>query len=133
MMFRPAMIVAVAASLLLLGCGSDDDTDTAPVSSSGDPTETAPAGDGGTNETVGAEIEIADFAFVGDQQVAVGGTVLVTNTDAASHTWTSVDGSFDSGTLAEGESFEFTFDEPGTFRYRCDIHETMAGSIEVTG
>jgi plastocyanin len=65
--------------------------------------------------------------------VPVGGKVVVTNTDGASHTWTAVDGAFDSGTLAEGQSFEFTFDEPGTYEYRCNIHPTMTGTITVTG
>ncbi len=57
----------------------------------------------------------------------------MTNTDGASHTWAAVDGSFDSGTLAEGDSFEFTFDEPGTFEYRCNFHPSMTGTITVTG
>jgi plastocyanin len=57
---------------------------------------------------------------------------VVTNTDAASHTWTAVDGSFDSGTLAEGDSFEFVFDGPGTFEYFCNIHPSMTGSVTVT-
>ena len=79
------------------------------------------------------EITIADFAFVGAQQVPAGGRVVVTNTDPASHTWTAVDGSFDSGTLTQGESFEFTFDEPGTFEYFCKLHPSMTGTIKVTG
>lgn len=132
---RVVVLVAVGA-LALVACGSDDDADVAAVPSvgSGLPASTAANGDGdGETEPVRGEIVIEDFTFVGDQQVPVGGTVVVTNTDAASHTWSAADGSFDSGTLAEGESFEYTFDESGTFEYRCDIHPTMTGTIEVTG
>jgi len=49
------------------------------------------------------------------------------------HTWTAVDGEFNSGSLAEGESFDFTFDEAGEFDYFCSIHSEMQGSITVEG
>jgi plastocyanin len=42
------------------------------------------------------------------------------------------DGRFDSGFKNPGESFEVTFDRPGTFRYFCQIHsEQMFGTIVV--
>lgn len=139
MLFRVALLIAVG-SAALVGCGSDGDADSDPVATvAGDPVST-PAenddGDGeaeGGGEPVSSEIEIADFAFVGAEEVAAGTTVVVTNTDSASHTWTAADGSFDSGTLGEGSSFEFTFDEAGTFDYFCNIHPTMTGTITVTG
>ena len=126
--------LVVVTSVALWGCGSDNDTDVGAVPSVvDDPLPTAPeSGDGGTGQ-VQAEIVIADFAFVGDQEVPVGERVVVTNTDGASHTWTAVDGSFDSGTLAEGDSFEFTFDEPGMFEFFCAIHPSMVGAITVSG
>lgn len=133
MVIRLTVLVAVG-SVALSGCGSDDDTDLAAVPSVvGDPLPTAPEGGEGVAGQLQVEIAIADFAFVGDQQVPAGGRVVVTNTDGASHTWTAVDGLFDSGTLAEGDSFEFTFDEPGTFEYRCNFHPSMTGTITVTG
>jgi plastocyanin len=50
---------------------------------------------------------------------------------AAPHTTTSVDGVWDSGTLSGG-TFAFTFDEPGTYAYHCDIHPTlMMGVVTV--
>ena len=133
MIARRILLVAIS-SVVLWGCGSDDDADVAAVPSVvDDPLPTAPESDEGAEEQVQVEIVIADFAFVGDQLVPVGGQVVVTNTDGASHTWTAVDGSFDSGTLGEGDSFEFTFDEPGVFEYVCSIHPSMTGSITVTG
>lgn len=132
MPLRLPLIVALG-SMVLWGCGSDDGSDGASVSSvAGDPLPTAAEGSDDDREQVQVEIAIADFQFVGDQDVLVGGRVVVTNTDDASHTLTAVDGSFDSGTLAPGDSYEFTVDESGTFEYRCEIHPSMTGSITVT-
>ena len=78
-------------------------------------------------------ITIEDFAFDGVTEVAVGTTVVVTNVDSAPHTWTAVDGAFDSGSLGQGETFEFTFDTPGSFEYFCNFHPSMTGTITVTG
>jgi hypothetical protein len=47
------------------------------------------------------------------------------------HTATSEDDAFDSGNLDEGQSFSFTFTEPGTYQYRCDYHSDMTGTIVV--
>jgi len=33
--------------------------------------------------------------------------------------------------LAQGESFSFTFDQPGTYDYRCVIHPEMEGTVNV--
>ena len=39
---------------------------------------------------------------------------------------------WDSGTLSDGSTFQFTFDEPGSLLYRCTIHPTqMRGRITV--
>jgi plastocyanin len=132
MVLRTATLIVVG-SMVLVGCSSDDDTEIDAVPSvAGDPLPTAPANDQGTTGQVQVEIAISDFAFVGDQQVPVGGRVVVTNNDGASHTWTAVDGSFDSGTLNAGDSFEFTFDDPGIIEYRCSFHPSMTGIITVT-
>ena len=80
-----------------------------------------------------ALITIANFAFSGVTEVAVGTTVTVTNTDGTPHTWSAEDGAFDSGAIAPGESFEFTFTEPGEFAYFCNFHPSMTGTITVTG
>ena len=107
-------------------------TETAPATVPIEPTTPStsatpdPAPDGPT-------ITIAGFAFSGVTEVAVGTTVVVTNTDAATHTWTAEDDTFDSGPLSQGTSFEFTFTEPGEFAYFCNFHPSMQGTIVVTG
>lgn len=87
-----------------------------------------------TGPTAGDDtITIADFAFSGVTEVAVGTTIVVTNTDSAVHTFTAEDGTFDSGSLRKGDTFEFTFDTPGEFAYFCNFHPSMTGTITVTG
>ena len=88
---------------------------------------------GDTASADDATITIADFAFDGVTEIPVGTTVVVTNEDSTAHTWTAVDGEFDSGALNPGDTFEFTFTEPGEFAYFCNFHPSMEGTITVTG
>lgn len=65
-----------------------------------------------------------------------GDTIRWDNPDAAAHTITSVtdmvpDGLFDSGLIVVDASFEYTFEEPGTYDYFCIVHPWMASSIQV--
>jgi plastocyanin len=57
--------------------------------------------------------------------VAPGTTVRWVNHGEEGHTVTSRDGLFDSGPLARGATFSFTFTRPGTFNYFCRPHEMM--------
>jgi plastocyanin len=92
-----------------------------------------------------------------DITVAVGETVTWTIDSDDAHTVTAYDGSvpgsadyFASGNFASedaaredlaegllkrGDTFEFTFDEPGTYEYFCIPHEDdgMKGTVTVTG
>ena len=65
--------------------------------------------------------------------VASGSTVTWTNNDSIAHTSTSTDAGavFDSGTVAAGGKFSFTFQNKGTFAYHCTFHPGMIGSIVV--
>lgn len=51
---------------------------------------------------------------------------------ATEHTVTADDGAFDSGPLGGEATFAFTFLEPGTYKYHCEIHKTMTGTVKVT-
>lgn len=124
-MFRTAAAVAIAGLLSLAAC-SGDDGGGSPATESATASADSPAAADST-------ITISGFAFSGVTEIPVGTTVVVTNDDSATHTWTATDGSFDSGSLAPGASFEFTFTEAGTFEYVCNFHPTMTGSITVTG
>jgi plastocyanin len=80
-----------------------------------------------------ASVDIVDFAFDASSiTIEAGSTVTWTNLGDATHTVTADDGTFDSGELAGGETFSFTFDEPGTYTYHCGIHPDMIAEIIVT-
>ena len=66
-------------------------------------------------------------------QVKVGDTVTWTNNDSATHTVTSdTSGMFDSGPIAQGATFKFTFSQAGTFTYHSTSDTGWAGTITVT-
>lgn len=67
-----------------------------------------------------------------DVSVARGTKVTWTNSDSDPHNVVADGGAFKSKTLAKGESYEFTFAEPGTFAYSCSIHPDMRGKVSVS-
>jgi len=70
-------------------------------------------------------------------EVATGTTVKWTNEDSAAHTVTSgtaqegPNGTFDSGMILAGDSFQFTFTSEGTEDYFCVVHPWMVGTVKV--
>ena len=65
--------------------------------------------------------------------VKAGSTVTWVNKDSSTHTVTSYGSNlFDSGNLAPGGTFKWTFAQPGTYQYYCTIHPWMKGTIVVT-
>ena len=104
--------------LLVLGssaCSSDD-------KSSSDTT----AGDGSSSDIVAENTAFAPSTLT----VAVGTEVTIENKDSVNHTWTSDDDAFDEA-LAGGATASHTFDEAGTFKYHCEIHSSMKGTVVV--
>lgn len=61
--------------------------------------------------------------------VAAGDTVTFTNEDAAPHTATAGDGTFDTGRLNQGDSATVTIGGAGSFDYICQIHPMMKGNV----
>lgn len=53
------------------------------------------------------------------------------NQDSVPHTVTSVDGSFDSGSLSRGRTFALQANESGVYDYYCKFHPWMVGKITV--
>jgi plastocyanin len=41
-------------------------------------------------------------------------------------------GQFDSGIIQTGQTFRYTFNDPGTFEYYCTLHPSMVGKIVVS-
>ena len=77
-------------------------------------------------------VPIKNFAFMQmSVTVAAGGSVTWKNLDGEPHTVVSTDGLFRSGGLDEGDSFTFSFQKPGVYKYVCSIHPQMKASIVV--
>ncbi len=88
--------------------------------------EAAPA----TPVTPDETISIEDSSFMPKAMtVKVGDTVQWTNVDSMAHTVTSE--TFDSGSLVQSGTFSYTFDKAGTFDYKCSLHPSMSGTINV--
>ena len=69
--------------------------------------------------------------------ISSGSSVSWINDDSAAHTVTSgtvdagLTGIFDSGLFMSGSTFEFTFEEAGTYDYFCMVHPWMTGIVNV--
>lgn len=64
-------------------------------------------------------------------EVAAGTTIRWTNSDQVDHTVTAQDGSWDSGIIRPGETWERTFTRPGTYDFFCIPHPFMKGTVVV--
>ena len=109
---RRSLLLAVVPVLLLAACGSD----------------ATPAASGSKHEVV---IDGFDFSPK-ELRLHVGDQLTVRNGDAATHTLTADDGSFDTGQLAKGKTKVLTLDEAGSFSYHCAIHTYMHGTVTVS-
>jgi amicyanin len=82
---------------------------------------------------VKAQVKIANFKF-GPRTltVKVGTKVTWVNKDLVAHSVNFASGHIDSETLDQNAKFSHTFTAPGTYKYICDIHPFMHGTIVVT-
>jgi plastocyanin len=79
-------------------------------------------------------VRIANFAFDPAQvTITTGTTVSWNNEDSVPHTVTSTDGAFDSGIFDPGATFTWTFSQPGSFPYACQLHPQMQGTVIAEG
>jgi len=78
------------------------------------------------------EVIISNLSFQ-PASITVGrGSIIVwRNQDTVTHTVTAEDGSFNSGTIVVGDTFEQRFDKVKTYTYSCSIHPEMKGTIIV--
>jgi len=135
---RFAFVVTV--SVLVVACGGSNASTTTAPSPTPSPTSPAPSpispppsNDPSASVAipVGAQ-SLGTRAYMPDElSVATGSTVTWMNTDTVSHTSTSDESGWNSGTIAPGGRFSFTFERAGTFRYHCTIHPGMVGTVVV--
>ena len=111
--------LALVIAGLLLSCSDDDNPTMNPTPNT---------------RTVAAKDDFFDPATL---TVPTGATVTWQNQASNNHTVTSgsanaITGMFDSPTLSNGQTFQFTFSQAGTFPYFCRIHgQMMSGTIVV--
>ncbi len=63
--------------------------------------------------------------------IGVNNSVVWTNYDATTHTVTDDNGTFNSGNLNGGQTWEYTFTTPGTYDYHCVYHSVMNAAVIV--
>lgn len=76
----------------------------------------------------GGNVSMLDSCFNGVAHFAPTGRVTVVNDGELPHTFTAVNGAFDSGTLEPGGVFEIDIDEPAIIEVFCSLHGTADGS-----
>lgn len=77
-------------------------------------------------------VQMVNFSFQpANLEVVKGTKVTWTNNDSTAHTVTSDTGVFNSDRIEPGKTYEFTFNDTGTFPYHCSIHTTMKANIIV--
>jgi plastocyanin len=85
-----------------------------------------------TPTTTANTVSISGMKFApASYTVKAGTTVTWVNNDGVPHTVTADDNSFDSGSIAVGEKFTYTFATTGTFPYHCNFHIGMTGTLVV--
>ena len=144
----PLAVLVALFSLVLAGCGGDDDGDTASVPATVAPPAAAaptsaapaPASTGGGGDLTKISVINQDpggsrkYAFdPSDLSFSVGETVEFTLLgETEFHTFTIDDLGIDEA-LGAGEEvvFTFTFDKPGSFELICLSHPQMTGTITV--
>lgn len=114
---KQKMVIALAMlfSVFFLACKKED------------PNPNGGGGSGGTNQVSmqGSQFSPASIT------VSKGSAVTWINNENVVHTVTSNAGSFDSGDMANGNTFSFTFSNAGTFPYHCKHHSSMTGTVIV--
>lgn len=150
-MARAILSILLLLAFLTAGCADDDDdgeggNGTATQTGTGGTTVSASVSVTGTgapsNNTVHKQITDDDFPD-GDFTIKRGDSVNWTHAGTHPHSVSADLGLFDSSPgcsaatasscMQAGQKFEFEFNTPGTYTYKCKVHPTtMTGTITVT-
>ena len=118
------LLACLALGLAATGCGGDDEESN---------------GGGGGSGGGGAQVSMESIQF--DPQeltVGAGETITFANNESVPHDVHKESGpgkdfaSGPPGGMQEGDTFELTLDQPGTYEYVCEVHAPgMSGTITV--
>lgn len=64
-------------------------------------------------------------------EITVGTTIIWRNDDPLAHTVTATNRRFDSGLVAPGSTWKYTFSQPGSYSFTCTPHPFMKGTVIV--
>lgn len=134
---KPSFLLAgggLAGILLLGACGGSDRSESGANGAAATiTTEAATA-----TRPPATAVTVRQFQFMPQELVVKTGSMVTwTNQDQILHTATSgampgtADGAFDGPMDGVGQSFTFTFDQPGTYAYFCNRHTSMTGKVVV--
>ncbi|MEV0775600.1 cupredoxin family copper-binding protein [Streptomyces sp. NPDC050428] len=131
-----AAVTAVAGLALLQSASGTPASPTVPVAAQAAQPEAQAAQPAAAQQVKAADytIVIKDMAYAQPKlTVEVGQTVTWVNEDTAPHTVTTSSGpdTLDSGNLAKGDSWSFTFTKAGVYDYYCAVHPDMVAGITV--
>src|SRR5579859_1517148 len=118
--------LAMSSFVFLAGCGS-------PLAGGATSTPTVPVGANTHVTVIATKSGHPDALYVPDPiRVHVGQTITWSNTDTDPHDVSADDGSFYSGPIGTGGSWQWKATKPGTYPYTCTLHPDMHGTIIVT-
>jgi plastocyanin len=116
---RATCIALLVLAVLAAGCGGSDE-------------EPVPVAAVQPEPRAQATVEIRSFKYEPPTvTVRKGGRVRWTDSDAAAHTATADDRSFDTQTIDKGAAGVVSFTTAGTFAYHCDFHPFMKATVVV--
>ena len=118
--FRVGLICI--STVVITGCSSSYMTSPSPTA---DP---APAGSTTVTLPMGASTLTTTAFGTNPLTVSAGTTISWLNGDSTTHTSVADGGSWNSGNIAPGARFNFTFQSAGQFTYNCQIHPGMNAS-----
>jgi plastocyanin len=125
-----AVLAATLVAGVAAGCGNNSGGGSGTMGAQAS-TAAAPAAPSGA-PVASATVDIRSFKYKPPTVVLKkGGRVKWVNADAAAHTSTADDRSFDTQTIDRGKAKMVTFTAAGTFPYHCDFHPFMKGTIVV--
>lgn len=115
------VLAATLLGLFAAGCGDDDKN---PV---------GPGGGGTADVTINIVANNGANSYTpSNATITAGQRVAWHNSDAATHTATADNGSFNTGNLAPGAtSAAVQVNNPGTFGYHCNLHPSMIDTLIV--
>jgi plastocyanin len=116
------LTLSAAFAVLALGCGSNGTSVTTPTSGS--------PGGPSVSIVAGASTLTTTAYSPNSQTISRGGSVTFINNDNTSHSATA-GGAFDTNLIAPGGRATVTFQNTGSFTYRCSLHSNMTGTIVV--